>query len=278
MMQEFTILGYNGRQLKAWCHIGKTDSKPPLILVHGLGTDSSEFAHFPDVLVQQGFSVLTFDLGGHGQSGGIRGLLQQESICYDLKAIVDFFVDQTKRSVCLLGHSFGAHVVLQVASDFENVEGVILLAPQLRSGDSLSWGKKLLFKLIGAAYRYLPFLPDVYARPQGTRNSLDYGRAQPGRRPALVNLRSLQYATQADNRPLVRSLKLPKLFLACEEDKDIPVESVRKLFEIAHGERKKLIVVPGAPHSPFFAKEYCRGLAKSIKAYYIDFFRLSDLP
>ena len=55
------------------------------LIVHGLGEHAGRYAHVAAHLNRQGWSVVSYDHRGHGQSPGARGVLKQDDdLLHDL--------------------------------------------------------------------------------------------------------------------------------------------------------------------------------------------------
>ncbi len=109
--------------------------KGVIVLVHGLGEHSSRYGtHFADHFSNEGFSILTFDLPGHGKSSGKRGHIEQYE---DLNKLVSAGISYAKKKYTSLpifsyGHSLGGLIVLEYSIQIKPViNGVIASAPVL---------------------------------------------------------------------------------------------------------------------------------------------------
>jgi alpha-beta hydrolase superfamily lysophospholipase len=79
-----------------------------VLLVHGLGEHSGRWTSPMAHLVSRGASVYTYDLRGHGQSGGNRGDIEQFSQFYDdISEMAEATVAKSGRPWVLYGHSLG---------------------------------------------------------------------------------------------------------------------------------------------------------------------------
>lgn len=110
-------------------------SKPPVILVHQLGKDRHTYDSFAKKIVNEGYTVLSIDLRGHGDStkrggGTISYTLFTENdwkqIVNDINAAYAFLATD---SPFIVGASIGANAALQYASDHPSTRGIILLSP-----------------------------------------------------------------------------------------------------------------------------------------------------
>lgn len=121
-----------------------------VIVVHGLGEHAGRYAQVAEQLSSWGFWVRGYDQFGHGDSGGPRGGLPQDSrLLDDLADMVDAMRQRMAPGVplVLLGHSLGGLVVARfVALALRPVEGAILSSPALDPG--LSRFQKMLLALL----------------------------------------------------------------------------------------------------------------------------------
>lgn len=122
-------------------------------LVHGLGEHSSRYAHVAEALTKQGFILFTFDLRGHGQSGGPRGHI---SSIEDFMGDIDLLLEQARSRyptlpLFLYGHSLGGIQVLYYGLTRKpNVTGVIATSSGLRTALELQTVKVLAVKVFGS--------------------------------------------------------------------------------------------------------------------------------
>ncbi len=104
-------------------------------LVHGLGEHSGRYHHFGEYLCENNFALLSFDLRGHGQSGGARGHADSFE---ELVSDVDCFLEYASKMYpdiphFLYGHSLGGTLVIHHAMTGKgNYRGVIVTAPMFR--------------------------------------------------------------------------------------------------------------------------------------------------
>lgn len=112
-------------------------------LVHGLGDHSGRYAHVAEALTQAGFALLSFDLRGHGRSGGPRG--HSPSFDAMMEDIGNFLEGAGKRypdKACFLyGHSLGGNLVINyVLRRRPALAGVVATSPGLKAAAKLpSW-------------------------------------------------------------------------------------------------------------------------------------------
>ncbi len=70
---EFERRAFDGLSLYFQGWQTEQNQKGVICLVHGLGEHSGRYEYWSGLLNQAGYSILSYDLRGHGKSGGIRG-------------------------------------------------------------------------------------------------------------------------------------------------------------------------------------------------------------
>ena len=109
-----------------------------VILVHGLGEHAGRHDKVARRLNTWGFAVRGYDQYGHGESGGVRGVLPTAArLVDDLADIVDSTRVRMARSVplLLLGFSLGGLVASHfVSQNRREVDGLVLSSPALQPG------------------------------------------------------------------------------------------------------------------------------------------------
>jgi alpha-beta hydrolase superfamily lysophospholipase len=133
---EFAIQAKDGLKLYAQGWAPEANPKAVICLMHGLGDHSGRYAQIAKAFVEAGYAVLTFDLRGHGQSGGPRGHApSSEAFLEDIDCL---FVETEKRYPgkprFLYGHSLGGLLVLfYTLRRRPQVAGVVSTSPGLHS-------------------------------------------------------------------------------------------------------------------------------------------------
>lgn len=106
-----------------------------LLLQHGYSEYAERYVHHHDGLIpalcEHGFNVHAFDLEGHGESPGQRGLVDVTRAVADHRAARQALVDNPL-PLFLFGHSLGGLVTAgSTIRDPSGIEGVILTSPAL---------------------------------------------------------------------------------------------------------------------------------------------------
>jgi alpha-beta hydrolase superfamily lysophospholipase len=91
----------------------ETEPRAVVGLVHGLGEHSGRYGHVAAALTAAGYAVCTFDLRGHGRSGGRRGDTRIGPCLDDIdRLLADAGRDFPAQPSFLYGHSLGGLLVL----------------------------------------------------------------------------------------------------------------------------------------------------------------------
>lgn len=99
-----------------------------LVFVHGLGLDSSFWQKIV-LLLKMNYSILTYDLRGHGNSELSNQPATWELFCNDLDRLIRHL---SLSNIILVGHGFGANIAFKYASFFKKkVASVIVIAPPI---------------------------------------------------------------------------------------------------------------------------------------------------
>jgi len=112
-MEQFKFSGYGGLKLcgRHW----KTEHpQAVLLIIHGMGEHSGRYATMGEYLREHGISVFSYDLRGHGLSGGKRGLIMSFD---EFREDVRLAVSQMSQSYptapfFIMGHSLGGTILL----------------------------------------------------------------------------------------------------------------------------------------------------------------------
>ncbi len=230
--EDWTTVSEDGIRLAAWyVPPDRPSSKPPLIVVHGLGASKEFQIHYIVLGHQLGFPVLAIDLRGHGKSEKTMTTLGWKEPL-DLKAWTDRLAAKGQASPLVWGTSLGAVTALRFVSEDSRAGGIIADAPFDNLRNSMAVHARLFFGLPA-----FPFV-DLVSWELERRYSLDPGKV--------------------DCVDAAQKIHVPILVLAAEEDRRMPVNVVRKIYAAAP-EPKKWWVIPHASHEErTFAPDFRR--------------------
>ncbi|MEP7116866.1 MAG: alpha/beta fold hydrolase [Acidobacteriota bacterium] len=103
---------------------------PAVVLVHMLTRTKEDWQPFAQRLQAAGFTAVTIDLRGHGQSSGAAA--PAAAMALDVQAALTWLTersDVTRGAVATVGASLGASLALLAAADVAAVRGAALLSP-----------------------------------------------------------------------------------------------------------------------------------------------------
>ena len=152
---EFNRNATDGLSLYFQGWLTEQAQKGVICLVHGLGEHSGRYAHWAALLNGAGYSVLSYDLRGHGKSGGLKGHVSSfEEYFKDTDLLLQDAKNRFPNIPCFIyGHSLGAIIVCDyVLHRKPQVNGVILTGIALKTPLQEQKGKIFLAKLIGSIY------------------------------------------------------------------------------------------------------------------------------
>lgn len=132
--KEFNIITTDNKELYSQCWLTGPHALGCIVLVHGLGEHSSRYIEWAKKFTDNGFSVFSFDLRGHGKSmSKAKKASNYEKILEDIGLVIE-----KSKEVCpnqpifLYGHSLGGNLVANyIISNPINIKGVILTSPWL---------------------------------------------------------------------------------------------------------------------------------------------------
>jgi len=144
----------------------KKKAKAVVALVHGHGDHCGRYQHVANFYTKNGFAVISFDLFGHGKSGGQRGHLPEgEAYLSSLDNLLDYASSQyPDLPIFLRGHSLGGEIVLWYGMERKpKINGIIASAPLFASFEPVSPLKLLLAKTMNFIFPAFPMKSEINA-------------------------------------------------------------------------------------------------------------------
>ena len=203
----------------------RTGEGPLVLLVPGMGDLRSTYRFLVPDLVAAGFTAVTVDLRGHGDSDAGFGSYGDVETAEDLAALLE----ELGAPAVVVGNSMGAGAGAYLAAARPDlVRGLVLVGPFVRNGE-VSVFQRILMRValarpwIATTWRY--YVPSLYAgrRPEDFADHLDLIVAslrRPGYASAFAALaRSLDHDVVAQRLEEVRT---PTLVVMGALDPDFP--------------------------------------------------------
>jgi alpha-beta hydrolase superfamily lysophospholipase len=150
---KFTLKSFDGLDLYFHGWQVDQDAKGIICLVHGLGEHCGRYAKWAGLLNEAGYAVLSFDLRGHGKSGGQRGHVRSfEDYYQDIDILIKEGTNRYPGIPCFLyGHSLGGIIsVNYVLRRKPKLNGVIITALAFKTPLAEQKGKVVLSKILGS--------------------------------------------------------------------------------------------------------------------------------
>lgn len=218
----------DGLTLKGWWFPARDERDRAAVLVHGKDQNRIEGAFSEGrtarLLLDEGYSVLLFDLRGHGESEGLRwGLGEREAL--DVAAAVDLAAEKagvSRDRVALIGESMGAGSVLMALARVPDV-GPIVVDSAYADGNTV----------VGEIAPTVSGLPGFFT-------------------PGMVLMAKLFFAIDlATVRPAEQVRAHPDrafLFIHCEDDATVYVRHAHDLRAASANARSELWIAPDCGH------------------------------
>jgi len=133
--EEFDLIAKDGLKLyaKSWLPDLEEEPKVVICLVHGLSEHLGRYEDFALFFTSKGIPVFSFDLRGHGKSGGKRGHMKKyEYLLDDVESLLKIARREYNDGLMFLyGQSLGGNIVANyiLKKNTSEVAGAILSAP-----------------------------------------------------------------------------------------------------------------------------------------------------
>jgi pimeloyl-ACP methyl ester carboxylesterase len=213
----------------------RASSRPDLLLIHGLASSSHIWDLVAPILARRN-RVFAYDQRGHGESSKPGARYGFDHTAGDALAVTKAL---RLGSPILVGHSFGAHVAMEVAvRSPRSVSGIVLVDGGLRApGEGMDWPtvRQMLAppdidglpvdEFIAGFHRIMAPLPVTPEMDRMALSLVRIGRDGRIRRRLSVpnHLKILRAMWLQRPRDLLRSIRVPALVLAARE-RPIPPE------------------------------------------------------
>lgn len=239
------------------------ESAPGVLLCHGFASCKEEYMALPHSLCREGFTVLTFDYSGHGESTGHRGFVSENGHLDDTLRAYQTLIDRPEVDVdqtALIGHSLGTAAVLRFLGTqaAKHVRCAVLLAPphQLRQSvtpfekgtySALFALSQPMLKLTGK-HLYIPYRVgpvDLYESPEAIKRAQTHKILQ-----STISVHNYLYLMEKqDNVIYAERVHTPTLVMVGAKDKLIAAEQSRRVFDALASEDKQWVALAESGHS-----------------------------
>ena len=243
----------NGLYYRTWK--AKT-TNAAVILVHGLGEHCQRYDHVAQALNNQGYSVYSMDLPGHGNSTGTRGHI--DSFKDYLKAtetLLERAEDELPQSPkFILGHSMGGLIVSQFLLEHQDrFRGAVLSGPAIQSPQEPPAWQVALIKGIASIFPNAKMLAlDASGISRDSEVVAKYN-ADPLINKGKLSAKFLVCLTEAMDSIKARAneITLPILLMHGSKDPMTAPEGTKFLYERCKSTDKEKHILDGLLHEIF---------------------------
>ncbi|HEY5560314.1 MAG TPA: alpha/beta hydrolase [Clostridiaceae bacterium] len=231
-LEEVSINSHDGLKLCGYYLKSKEPSNKVAILVHGYTSEGRKNGGFARLYYQKlGYSILTPDDRGHGQSEGkYIGFGWHDRL--DYLRWINYIIERNGREtqIVLHGLSMGGGIVLMVSGEKlpSNLKCIISDCAYTSMKEELSYQIKRMYRL--------PRLPLIQLTS------------------IICRLRAGYYIGDASALKQVKKASVPILFIHGDADTFVPTKMVYELYEACMSE-KKLLIIPKAGHAAAYYVE-----------------------
>lgn len=229
--------------------VGK--AKAHIVLTHGRGEHSGRYLHVAAAFASRGLKTFSYDLRGHGHSGGKRGDTPgYDALLDDLDRVVQL-AQSVDAPLFLFGHSLGAQIVVNYILEREPAcRGAIIASPYLRLAFQPEWWRLALARVIRSLW------PSLTLETKLISSRLSRDGAHLASLPDLdlvhhrISVRMYEAVKNGAARAFAGAprLRIPVLLLHGTEDSVTSAEATREFHALIGAQDKTLAVFPGMLH------------------------------
>lgn len=239
MIKKISLKNNKGQKIAGIFNIPKGSGPfPAVIICHGFKgyKEQGHLRTLATELARNGIAALRFDFGnGVGKSYGKMEDISLTQYLEDLKVVVDFiskqkFVD--KKRLGLTGHSLGGQLVFHYAPADKRVKALVGLAGSYYRGKGRTGLEKKAISQMAEAKKTGYFFINSERTKKRYKIKIDF----------YFDL------IKHDTIKQIKKIKIPSLLLHGSKDSSVRQSSSRDLYKLLK-QPKKLIVIPGAPHT-----------------------------
>lgn len=224
-----------------------------LLIVHGLSDHGARYESAARILVSAGIAVQTYDLRGHGRSGGARGHARHfDVLLRDLDRIRGVVADEAANApLFLLGHSMGGLIAIRYLEEYPDAfRGAVIVSPWLGTVVRPAKWKAGLARVLSRVAPGVPFrarIPSGYLShdPEvGPRFDADPLAHD------VITPRLWTEVSAAIDMAFARTgrIRVPVLFLLAGDDRIVDTARSRELGTSIPGDRADIRVLDGRFH------------------------------
>ena len=226
-----------------------------ILFVHGFVGGVYDYNNYPNELeIYRDFDVYTFTLPGHDKTI-VKGVHHDEWIKASEEQI-EFLINHGYKKIYVIGHSMGGVIAAHLASKYQEVKKLVLVAPAFRYLDFKDG--KVNVKGISDSFKDIPEMFKNMGR------EVVFERFQKTPIPTLIEFTKLVSAYEHD----IESITCPTLTIRGLSDKVVPMEAADLVYNGLKSKTNILVNIKDVTHD-CFRKERC----DEVKQLITDFLR-----
>jgi acylglycerol lipase len=247
-----TFIGKGGLELffQKWT---KTKPEGILLIIHGVGEHSDRYQNIIDELKKKNISIYSFDLRGHGRSGGKKGHIRSfTDYIQDINIFIKLIrAEEKKLPLIMLGHSMGGLIALKYILEHpEDAKGLILSSPYLKTAMEIPAWKSFLGRLLSGIVPGLSMPTGL--DPQGISSDREVVDAY-AKDPLVHSLVSTRWFTETNSAReecITRGseLKMPVLIFHGKEDEIVDCRGTEEFYKNCNPKNCTLHLFDGLRH------------------------------
>ena len=230
-----------------------------VVFCHGAFETSKNWAAFAEKLSQDGFTSLTFDFAGHGQSQGLRGQVNLRGWTYNIRDALINLQELGYPAAGLVGWDSGGSAALLAAAHDKHARcAVILSAPVYllpTLAERVAYGLASLVAKLKLWILHKPLTLSRLNEMKGlgiladeTANEAYFEDHAVQEIYKAVPIPESLDSVWMDITGTVQKVNVPVLVVQGVEDKIIPINQAQKLYDLLPG-RKEIKMVEGCGHA-----------------------------
>jgi alpha-beta hydrolase superfamily lysophospholipase len=258
-MAETIAFSCEDRALKGTLFEACNSRQVAVVLCHGAFESKDNWFHYAEHLAKQGFTTLVFDFTGHGESEGLRGMVDMHVWPYDIREALNFLGRRGYSSFGLVGWGAGGSAVVLAAVHDPRVRCAVALSPLVFLMPSLAdrvafilatgfskikkaiWKKPLTFSRVKE-------LDEMRVALDDEANSRYLSNPQLQHHFEAVPVPESLHSAWLDITRAARNVRVPTLIIHGAEDTVNPVKQSQRLYDAVQG-HKKLHIIDETGHA-----------------------------
>lgn len=251
---DTTLTTHDGLPLRVRVWQPEAPPRGVIVITHGHGEHLGRYDHIATALCGAGFVTYTYDLRGHGRSGGKPGH-SPTFLTYidDLFRVHDYAThQQPRRPLWLMGHSMGGLITLAyVERRAPQVAGVIVTSPLLKVKYAPPGWKVTMAQLLASVAPSLTLSTGLdVSVPMSHDDAFLKSMPDQNLPHSLMSMRVGNDLLQIMPGTLAgaSAVTVPLLMLQGDQDGAVDPQATRAFYEAAGSQDKTLKIYPGLYH------------------------------